>query len=48
MTTLKAEVILSYRFPQELIAAVDKARGAQSRRSWLIEAMQEKLAKVKK
>ncbi len=42
---LGAPVVVSARYPQELLAAIDAARGEQPRQQWLVEAATERLAK---
>lgn len=42
---LGAPVVVSARYPQELLAEIDAARGEQPRQQWLVEAARERLAK---
>jgi hypothetical protein len=42
---LGSPVVVSARYPQELLAEIDAARGEQPRQQWLVEAARERLAK---
>lgn len=44
---LGAPVVVSARYPQELLAAIDAARGETARQVWLVEAARQRLEREK-
>ena len=46
MTLPRAKIPMTFSFPEELVRAIDKARGTQFRQSWVIEALREKLERA--
>lgn len=42
---LGAPVVVSARYPQDLLAAIDCARGETPRQAWLVQAARDRLAR---
>lgn len=42
---LGAPVVVSARYPQDLLAAIDSARGETPRQAWLVQAARDRLAR---
>lgn len=38
-------VVVSARYPQDLLAAIDDARGETSRQAWLVQTARDRLAR---
>lgn len=38
-------VVVSARYPQDLLAAIDSARGETPRQAWLVQAARDRLAR---